>query len=851
MARTVMLNEEEVNISLKRGRCAPLWMAAVVLAMTWASETEASPDQARYLADAQQATTARNLGADEFETLLPRADGSDKSIRIAQTTTSDTGAPQQHPEQQRDWAVSLSCELALARRDIELLRHLEQEHDRAEWLVQDLDAARREVETQKALTAKAVEETSRLKEASRLNQAGESGAAELQVSLQAERERLARLEQDLAAARHDVETQTALATKAGEETSRLKQAGDSGAAEQQKALQQERERTARLERDLAATRRDVETQTALATKAGEETSRLKQAGESGAAEQQKALQQERERTARLERDLAATRRDVETQTALATKAGEETSRLKQAGDSDAAELRKAVQQERERTARLEQDLAAARRDVETQTALATKAGEETSRLKQAGDSGAAELRKAVQQERERSARLEQDLAAARQNVESQAALAAKANEEVSQRSRAAEASAADLRQSMQKERERADTLAQDLSLTRSAIYAYEAQTALLAKAGEDAPPLKAAEQRGAAELQKALQQERDRTGQLEQTLAAARRDIDAQTALAAKANDEVARLTQAVKAGAAEQRRSIQQEHERADALAQDLSMARSKIYAYEAQAAKASEEAAQLKRAEASNAASLTQSQQRERERAEQLARDLAKASRDLDAQTERASKASEEVVRIKQAGERDSAELRTLLQRERERAEGLERDLASARRDNVALVAKDPPAGSQLATTGQVVREEPLPAPAQLIRNQPSQDKPIQDKPVQDKSVRDKPVQGQAIPARSQGDAQVNPSEGMQAAKLIARASALLKQGNIGAARIVLERAAEMGSAQASFALAETYDPRILPNFGTYGTQGDLTKAQNLYARAEAGGIKEAKARLEALRR
>lgn len=84
----------------------------------------------------------------------------------------------------------------------------------------------------------------------------------------------------------------------------------------------------------------------------------------------------------------------------------------------------------------------------------------------------------------------------------------------------------------------------------------------------------------------------------------------------------------------------------------------------------------------------------------------------------------------------------------------------------------------------------------------------------------------------------------EGVQAAKLIARASILLEQGNIGAARIVLERAVGMGSAQASFALAETYDPLILPNLGTYGTQGDLAKARTLYARAEAGGGKEAKA-------
>jgi hypothetical protein len=299
----------------------------------------------------------------------------------------------------------------------------------------------------------------------------------------------------------------------------------------------------------------------------------------------------------------------------------------------------------------------------------------------------------------------------------------------------------------------------------------------------------------------------------------------------------------------------MQKEHERAEALAQDLSMARSTIYAYEAQAAKASGEAAQLKQAEANITASLAQSQ-RERQRADQLARDLAKASRDLDAQTERASKATEETARIKQAGERDSAELRSLLQRERERAEGLERDLASAHRDNGALAAKIPSAASPPATTGKAVREEPLAAPARPIQN-----RAVQDKPVQDKPVRDKPVQDQDIAARSQGGAQVNPkevkpnevnpNEGVQAAKLVARASVLLEQGNIGAARIVLERAAEMGSARASFVLAETYDPLILPNFGTYGTQGDPTRAQNLYARAEAGGIKEAKARFEALRR
>ena len=87
-------------------------------------------------------------------------------------------------------------------------------------------------------------------------------------------------------------------------------------------------------------------------------------------------------------------------------------------------------------------------------------------------------------------------------------------------------------------------------------------------------------------------------------------------------------------------------------------------------------------------------------------------------------------------------------------------------------------------------------------------------------------------------------------EATKLITRASALLGQGNIGAARIVLERAAESGNAQASFMLAETYDPVILSAWGTYGTRGEAAKARELYAKAHTGGIREAKDRLDALR-
>jgi len=83
---------------------------------------------------------------------------------------------------------------------------------------------------------------------------------------------------------------------------------------------------------------------------------------------------------------------------------------------------------------------------------------------------------------------------------------------------------------------------------------------------------------------------------------------------------------------------------------------------------------------------------------------------------------------------------------------------------------------------------------------------------------------------PAKAAGNA--------EAPKSIARASALLGQGNIGAARIVLERAAESGNAKASFMLAETYDPASLFAWGAYGTRGEAAKAREHYPKAHAGG-------------
>jgi hypothetical protein len=212
----------------------------------------------------------------------------------------------------------------------------------------------------------------------------------------------------------------------------------------------------------------------------------------------------------------------------------------------------------------------------------------------------------------------------------------------------------------------------------------------------------------------------------------------------------------------------------------------------------------------------------QEERARAAALAHELAVVRLEIEALAAQLTTTRDDAAKFRQIAERTSAEQ----QKERDT---LARELATARGQieaNVTLLNKfrdDAAKFRQIADARAALG----PAPNSLISQATQAVEPAA------------PVQPAAA------DAHGNP----EAARLMARASTLLAQGNIGAARIVLERAAETGSAQANFMLAETYDPVILSMWGTYGTRGEATKARELYAKAHAGGIEEAKNRFDAL--
>ena len=218
-------------------------------------------------------------------------------------------------------------------------------------------------------------------------------------------------------------------------------------------------------------------------------------------------------------------------------------------EAEAATAAQSLGQEREKVAALARDAATAGKEL-----------------------AASMVQHALEQERARSAALATELAKARRAVEMQAAPSSKKGDETAQLKQAAESETAELRQSLQQEHDRAEALATELAKAREAV---ETQVALSSKKGDETAQLKQAAESETAELRQSLQQEHDRAEALATELAKAREAVETQMALSSKKGDETAQLKQAAESETAELRQSLQEEHDRAEALATELAKAR------------------------------------------------------------------------------------------------------------------------------------------------------------------------------------------------------------------------------------------------------------------------------------
>ncbi len=109
--------------------------------------------------------------------------------------------------------------------------------------------------------------------------------------------------------------------------------------------------------------------------------------------------------------------------------------------------------------------------------------------------------------------------------------------------------------------------------------------------------------------------------------------------------------------------------------------------------------------------------------------------------------------------------------------------------------------------------------------------------------------PASTNAVPVPAP-NASMPPQEAKAEDRLTARANELLRSGDVSGARLLLERSLKSGNPRAAFLFAETFDPHVLAKLGVRGIRGDVAKARDYYAQAQALGLTQASERLEALK-
>ena len=82
-----------------------------------------------------------------------------------------------------------------------------------------------------------------------------------------------------------------------------------------------------------------------------------------------------------------------------------------------------------------------------------------------------------------------------------------------------------------------------------------------------------------------------------------------------------------------------------------------------------------------------------------------------------------------------------------------------------------------------------------------------------------------------------------------LLKRGKDLIANGDLAAARLVLQRAANANDAEAALALGATYDPYVLRALKVYGFKADPDMARVWYEKARELGSAAAPRRLEML--
>ena len=411
---------------------------------------------------------------------------------------------------------------------------------------------------------------------------------------------------------------------------------------------------------------------------------------------------------------------------------------------------------------------------------------------------------------------------------------------------AAEAAAIEQGQALDQERDRADALSRELNTARIDSY-LEGVQALDAELKQ----------------RQALEREQARADGLARDLTAIQAELGAARTEGPKAQQ--AATAEVEQKHALEQK--LKQERERAEGLAGELTSLRAEL---ETLRAEGSESVRIAQAAKIEQGLELGKS----RSNNETLARELASARKEAEERSARLAAAHAHALQVAETNRAIAAEQKQALAGERDRADAVTRELTSFKREVEArnqqisvlnaLSAMHPrePAGHNsdermaassprtIEASGRSLEQ----VPGEVVVATGGQSSASEPQRSQAQS----PVGGAASaldPKPSMVAEQVTSGSAtsrspLDEQRLLVRANALLRRADISGARPLLEHALERGSARAAFMLAETYDARVLEAWRVRGISGDSTKARAFYQLAQAGGIEDAKKRIETLK-
>jgi hypothetical protein len=403
----------------------------------------------------------------------------------------------------------------------------------------------------------------------------------------------------------------ALTSSLRAELDAVRSAAEAARIEQKQALDQERDRTNALARELSSLWAELD----AARFVGLEAVR--------AAEAEQALEQERGRADDLARELTSLQAELGTARAAGSQAAEAESKQ-----------RRALEQERDGLAR---ELTSLRGELAAAQAAGSQAAETESKQKQT-------LEQALGQERDKREALARELTSLRAELDTVRAAGSQAAEAESKQ-----------KQILEREQGRADGLARELAALQTELGAVRA-------AGPEATQAAEAE----SKQRRAFEQERDG---LARELTSLRGELAAAQAAGSQAAETESKQKQTLD-------QALGQERDKREALARELTSLKAELDTMRA---------AHLETALTAEAAKIEQQKalKNEREKVETLSHELASAQKEAAERSARLAAAHAEELRVTETNSTIAAEHKLALANERDRADSLARELTSVKNE------------------------------------------------------------------------------------------------------------------------------------------------------------------------